>query len=195
HVIAEISATQKHPSGDLPRVWWIGSGLASSMPFHAAGVHARGSTENAYSRMISSYTPSIKVLAYARNQVKRAKEAPVAQETMVIAAMPTSPKGPDDKKAPKDLPGVREETEELLNSARSQIRTTVLTHPSADQVLGALKTCRIAHFACHGTSDILDPSNGGLILQKSAGPDEAFEQDRLAVHRVSELRLRSAQIA
>ncbi|KAH7111457.1 CHAT domain-containing protein, partial [Dactylonectria estremocensis] len=195
HIITEVSATQKHLSGDLPRVWWIGSGLASSMPFHAAGVHARGSTENAYSRMISSYTPSIKALAYARNQAKQVKEAPVAQETMVIAAMLTSPKGPADMKAPKDLPGVREETEEILNLARSQIRTTVLTHPSADQVLGVLKTCHIAHFACHGTSDYSDPSNSGLILQKSTGPDEAFEQDRLTVQRVSELRLRCAQIA
>lgn len=114
---------------------------------------------------------------------------------MVIAAMPTSPKGPADKKAPKDLPGVREETEELLNSARSQICMTVLTHPSADQVLGVLKTCRIAHFTYHGTSDYSDPSNSGLILQKSAGPDEAFEQDRLTVQRVSELRLRHTQVA
>jgi len=58
---------QNRPTQDLPRVWWIGTGLASSMPFHAAGLHMRGSTENAYSRVISSYTPSIKALAHARN--------------------------------------------------------------------------------------------------------------------------------
>ncbi|KAH7140518.1 CHAT domain-containing protein [Dactylonectria estremocensis] len=195
HIIAEISTTQKQLSEGLPRVWWIGSGLASSMPFHAAGVHARRSTENTYSRMISSYTPSIKALAYARNQAKRPQEALAAQDTMVIATMPTSPKRPGDKKAPKDLPGAIEEMGKLLNSARSHISTTALTHPSADQVLEVLKTCRIAHFACHGTSDYSDPSNSGLILQKSAGPDEAFEQDRLTVQRVSELRLRSEQIA
>jgi hypothetical protein len=37
------------------------------MPFHAAGLHMRRSMENAYSRVISSYTPSIKALAHARN--------------------------------------------------------------------------------------------------------------------------------
>ncbi|KAK2601561.1 hypothetical protein QQS21_004879 [Conoideocrella luteorostrata] len=195
HILSEISATQKHPSEGRLRVWWIGSGLASSMPFHAAGVHTRESKENTYSRIISSYTPSIKALAYTQNQAKHVEDAPVAQGTILIAAMPTSPKGPSDKKALRNLPGVKEETEEILNLARSQMHTTVLTHPSADQVLGILKTCRIAHFACHGTLDYLDPSNSGLILQRSAGSDQAFEQDRLTVQRVSELRLRHAQIA
>jgi tetratricopeptide (TPR) repeat protein len=197
HIVAEVSASQTHPSEGLPRVWWIGSGLASSMPFHAAGVHTRGSKENAYCRMISSYTPSIKALDYAQKQAKRAQEALVAQDTntMLIAAMPTSPKGLGDKKAPKKLPGVEEEMREILILTRSHMRTTVHTHPSTDQVLEALKTCRIAHFACHGTSDYSDPSNSGLILQKSTGPDEALVQDRLTVQRVSGLRLRYAQIA
>ncbi|KAF5227665.1 hypothetical protein FAUST_11634 [Fusarium austroamericanum] len=197
HIVPEISASQTHPSEGLPRVWWIGSGLASSMPFHAAGIHTRGSKENAYCRMISSYTPSIKALGYAQNQAKRAQEALVAQDvnTMLIVAMPTSPKGPGDKKAPKKLPGVEEEMREILILAHSQTRPTVLTHPSADQVLEVLKTCRIAHFACHGTSDYSDPSNSGLILQKSIGPDESLMQDRLTVQQVSDLRLIYAQIA
>jgi tetratricopeptide (TPR) repeat protein len=197
HIVAEISASQTHQSEGLPRVWWIGSGLASSMPFHAAGVHTRGSKENAYCSMISSYTPSIKALGYAQKQAKRAQEALVAQDanTMLIAAMPTTPKGPNDKKAPKKLPGVEEEMREILNLARPQKSATVLMHPSVDQVLEVLKSCRIAHFACHGILDCSDPFNSGLILQKTAGPDEALVQDRLTVQRVSDLRLRYAQIA
>ncbi|KAK2675154.1 hypothetical protein RAB80_010138 [Fusarium oxysporum f. sp. vasinfectum] len=197
HIVAGISASKTHPSEGLPRVWWIGSGLASSMPFHAAGVHRRGSTENAYCRLISSYTPSIKELAYAQNQAKRAQEVLMAQDTntMLIAAMPTSPKGPGDEKAPKELPRVEEEMREILILTRSHMRTTVYTHPNTNQVLEALKTCRIAHFACHGTSDYSDPSNSGLILQKSTGLDERLVQDRLTVQRVSDLRLRYAQIA
>ncbi|SPJ84208.1 uncharacterized protein FTOL_10725 [Fusarium torulosum] len=207
HIVAEVSASQTHPSEGLPRVWWIGSGLASSMPFHAAGVHGRGSKENAYCRMISSYTPSIKALSYAQKQAKRAQEALVLQgadadadtdidtDKMLIAAMPTTPKAPGNKKPPKELPKVEKEMQEILNLARSQTSITVLTHPSADQVLEVLKSCCIAHFACHGTSDYSDPSNSGLILQKCMAPDEALEQDRLTVQRVAELRLRYAQIA
>ncbi|KAF9768609.1 hypothetical protein IL306_014058 [Fusarium sp. DS 682] len=197
HIVIEVSALQTQPNDSLPRVWWIGSGLASSMPFHAAGIHTENSKENAYYKMISSYTPSIKALRYAQKQAKRTQEALVAQNanTMLIAAMPTSPKGPNDKKAPKSLRGVEKETQEILILTRPHTSTIALTHPSADQVLEVLETCRIAHFACHGTSDYSDPSNSGLILQKSVGPDEALVQDRLTVQRVSDLRLRYAQIA
>ncbi|KAH6986677.1 hypothetical protein EDB80DRAFT_756432 [Ilyonectria destructans] len=79
------------------------------------------------------------------------------------------------RRALNKLPGVIEETAEILTSTRSYIHTTVLTHPSADQVLEVLKTCHIAHFTCHRLSDYLDPSN--------------------SVQRVSELWLRCAQIA
>jgi CHAT domain-containing protein len=65
----------------------------------------------------------------------------------------------------------------ILILTRSHMRTTVYTHPSTDQVLEALKTCRIAHFACHGTSVYSDPSNSGLILQKSTGIDEHLVQE------------------
>ncbi|KAJ9419210.1 CHAT domain-containing protein [Fusarium oxysporum] len=183
HIVAEISASKTHPSEGLPRVWWIGSGLASSMLFHAAGVHTRGSTENAYCRLISSYTPSIKELAYAQNQAKRAQEDLMAQDTntMLIAAMPISPKGSGDEKAPKELP-------RILILTRSHMRTTVYTHPSTDQVLEALKTCRIAHFACHGTSVYSDPSNIPELTS-------AWYKNRLTVQRVSDLRLRYAQMA
>ncbi|KAK2471018.1 hypothetical protein H9L39_17249 [Fusarium oxysporum f. sp. albedinis] len=103
----------------------------------------------------------------ARSWAKRAQEALVAQDanTMLIAAMPTSPKGPGDKKAPKKLPGVEEEMREILILTRPHTNAVALTHPSADQVLEVLKTCRIAHFACHGKSDTFDPCNSGLILQ------------------------------
>jgi CHAT domain-containing protein len=167
------------------------------MPFYAAGVYTRGSKENAYYRIISSYTPSTKALTYTQKQAKRAQEALVAQDTntMLIAAMPTSPKGPGDKRTPNNLPRVEEEMREILILTRSHMRTIAYTNPSADQVLEVLKTCRIAHFACHRASDYSDPSNSGLILQKSTRPDEALVQDRLTVQQGSDLRLRYSQNA
>src|ERR1700727_2991224 len=80
---------QNRPTQGLPRVWWIGTGLASSMPFHAAGLHRRGSTENAYSRVISSYTPSIKALAYARNCARSTGESRATPGSLLITTMPT----------------------------------------------------------------------------------------------------------
>ena len=46
------------PIGDKwPRVWWIGSGLLSVLPIHAAGHHSDGSARTAIDRVISSYVP------------------------------------------------------------------------------------------------------------------------------------------
>ncbi|KAN0071674.1 CHAT domain containing protein [Elaphomyces granulatus] len=194
-ILGEIS-TQNRPTQGLPRVWWMGTGLASSMPFHAAGLHMRGSTENAYSRVISSYTPSIKALAYARNWARSTEESRAAHGSLLVATMPTTPRGRSEKNPPKDLPGVTKERDEIIKAAHDRINVVALNQPSAEQVLESLKVCRIAHFACHGTSDSLDPSNSGLILQKSSNePGEVFEQDRLTAHRIAELQLRHTQIA
>ncbi|KAN0071690.1 CHAT domain containing protein [Elaphomyces granulatus] len=194
-ILGEIS-TQSRPTQGLPRVWWMGTGLASSMPFHAAGFHMRGSTENAYSRIISSYTPSIKALAYARNWARSTEESRAAHGSLLVATMPTTPRGRSEKNPPKDLPGVTKERDEIIKAAHDRITVVALNQPSAEQVLESLKVCRIAHFACHGTSDNLDPSNSGLILQKRSNePGEVFEQDRLTAHRIAELQLRHTQIA
>lgn len=36
-ILKELEDIQASDSHDLPRVWWIGTGIASSFPFHAAG--------------------------------------------------------------------------------------------------------------------------------------------------------------
>ena len=59
---------QLAPSTGLPRVFWIGVGELSRAPFHAAGNHRPGSTDNTLSRAISSYVPSIKALVYSRRR-------------------------------------------------------------------------------------------------------------------------------
>ncbi|KAK8144211.1 hypothetical protein G3M48_006156 [Beauveria asiatica] len=195
-VLDRIGATYKHSGQDRPRVWWIGTGLASSMPFHAAGDHVSGAAQNCYERVISSYTPSIKALSYAQGQARGMEAESSLNDSFLIMAMPTTPIRRGDKKAPNDLPGVMRETEELIKAAKGIHETVVLTHPCAQQVLDRLETCRIAHFACHGTSDRVDPSNSGLILQKGGHePGSTPEQDHLTMHAVSELRLKGTQIA
>ena len=137
----------------------------------------RGSTENAYSRVISSYTPSIKTLAYAQNWARSTEEPRAAHGSLLITIMPTTPRGRSEKHAPSALPGVIKEENEIVKAAHDRITTVILNQPSAEQVLESLETCRFAHFACHGISDSLDPSNSGLILQKSSNElGEPFEQ-------------------
>lgn len=178
----------------LPRVWWIGTGLASSMPFHAAGIHSGGSTENALSRAISSYVPSIKALGYSRH---RARVTDPAGGTLLITTMPTTPgngHGLDqNSRRPPELPGVVEEKRRVVGAAGGHLKIESLDLPSVGQVVDRLENCCIAHFACHGYTDHSDPSNSGLILQNCVGGQD--EQDTLTVRRVSELKLKKARVA
>jgi CHAT domain-containing protein len=151
------------------------------MPFHAAGVHSPRSDKTLFNRVVSSYTPSIKALAYSREQWRKDN---ALGEKMLLATMNTTPDLPP-------LHGVEKEKQAIL-ATLSEVR--VLEHPSADLILQNLEHCSIAHFACHGLTNYADPSKSGLVLQKQ---DEAGSliQDALTVHDVSELKLKRARIA
>ncbi|KAK5994026.1 Small ribosomal subunit uS17B-like protein [Cladobotryum mycophilum] len=165
-VVEEILST--HRGEDSPRVWWIGAGLGSSMPFHAAGTHSIHSEENAYSKVLSSYVPSIKVLGHAHSRARRARGAP---GPFLVATMQTTPPRAPNMRPPADLRGVPDERQKVLTSR-----------------------CDIAHFACHGLTDHKDPSNSGLLLQRSIDGGAAVEQDRLTMQKVSSLHLASARL-
>ena len=159
------------------------------MPFHAAGPHLadpEGADLNnsAYSMAVSSYVPSIKALAHARSRARRAGRT---VGSLLIATMPTTP-------GLLALRGVEKEKDHVADAAGRLLPTTVLRHPSVDQVVDSLRDCSIAHFACHGYTDSVDPSGSALVLQSSKGGN-GLEQDMLTVHRISELDLACAQVA
>lgn len=159
------------------------------MPFYAAGHYladpnGAGLNNNAYSMAVLSYVPSIKALAHAR---RRARYAERAIGSLLIAAMPTTP-------GARALYGVEGGKDLVAAAAGRLLPMTVLLHPSVDQVVDSLRDCSIAHFACHGYTESIDPSSSALILQSSKG-DNGPEKDMLTVHRISELDLACAQVA
>lgn len=174
---------------DLPRVWWIGSGLGSTMPFHAAGIHTRDSTANTISRVVSSYTPSIKALAWA--QTRHSKIQNRSRGAFMMTTMPTTP-------GYKALSGVTREKDEIIAKISGHIETQALDLPDSQSVLKHLSQCSIAHFACHGTIDRQDPSNSGLILRRTTKTNQGglkVEQDRLTVRTISQMSLHCTSIA
>ena len=182
--------TISDPAGRDPlRIWWVGSGLAASMPFHAAGIHSMNATENAYSRTVSSYAPSIKALAHAREQ---AKEEIRTRGSLLIATMPTTP-AQENEKPPCSLLGVSEEKDKVLELSKGHLPAEHVEQPSVGQVIEELQHCSVAHFACHGSTDHIDPSKSRLILQKRE--EATLKQDWLTVGRISELNLSYARIA
>lgn len=183
-ILVECKCRMQQSKRDLPRIWWIGTGLASSMPFHAAGDHSPRSERNLFNRAISSFTPSIKTLAYSRERLRKNDNQ---EENLLLATMTTTPGLPT-------LRGVEDEKETILKLLPAYLQSDVQEHPSAKSIIRSLKHCSIAHFACHGLTNYTDPSKSGLVLQKQ-DENGSLVQDAMTVHDVSELKLHCARIA
>ncbi|KAF7172189.1 hypothetical protein CNMCM5623_004429 [Aspergillus felis] len=157
-----------------PRVWWIGTGLASSFPFHAAGDDTAGPAENTYSHVISSYTPSIKALLYSKKQAVKICAPSYDPLKLLVVSMAQTP-------GARDLPAVKKETAVVVEALKESVRIEMLDQPDTAKVMHHLRHCKIAHFACHGVSNSTDPSQSGLVLQ--AGTAEP-RQDILSVRDI-----------
>ena len=171
-----------------PRLWWCVSGLLSFLPVHAAGHHdtrADAAPATVIDRVISSYTPTLRALTHARRPgpatVGGGRDRPGAGDRVVAVAMPHTP-------GAADLPGAQAEAAGLQR--RFPGRVTVLTGTQAthDTVLAALPAGRWAHFACHGASDLSNPSASCLLLTD-------HRQRPLTVVDVARLRLDGAGLA
>ena len=178
-----------HPPGQgkrWPRLWWCVSGLLSFLPLHAAGYHDTppgAAPATVTDRVISSYTPTIRALAYARRARLADPGAGTATggDRVLAVAMPHTP-------GARDLPGAQAEAAGLQDCFPGQV--SVLTGPEAtrDAVLRELPAARWAHFACHGSSDLTDPSASRLLLADHL-------QQPLTVVDVARLRLEEADLA
>ncbi len=65
-IVAEVLAAIPEllgPAGEPPRVWWLPIGLLGLLPIHAAG---HPDQVSALEKMISSYIPTLRSLAYSR---------------------------------------------------------------------------------------------------------------------------------
>jgi CHAT domain-containing protein/tetratricopeptide (TPR) repeat protein len=170
---------------ELHRVWWIASGAAAGLPFHAAAPKSRP-TEGALSFTVPSYAPSMKALLHSFQCSSQSSASPNREENgklnMSIITMKTSPGGYNN------LPGVQNEKEVLLNAIGNRWDCIDLSQPSADRALQALSSSDIVHFACHGVANIGDPSESHLILEKCAGDGGGKTVDKLTVSQLMALK-------
>lgn len=149
------------PEHDWPRVWWTPVGDLALMPLHAAGRHRepagpRG-RPTAMDRVVSSYTPTVRALAHARQRDAQ----PMGQMRSLIVAMPTTP-GTD-----QPLPHARREAA-LLEPLLPGATTLVDPPPTRNAVLDHLTSSTVAHFACHSVTDPRNPARGRLLLNDHA---------------------------
>ncbi|MCX5215854.1 CHAT domain-containing protein [Kitasatospora sp. NBC_00240] len=185
------------PSDDWPRVWWATGGLLGLLPLHAAGHHGPGlAGESVMDRVVSSYTPTIRALDYARRQYTAASQTSAATDDVrsLVVAMPTTP-------GQRALPFAAEEAALLASRLPSPALLVEPDHYSVDgadkaafeaptlsAVLDELPRCAIAHFACHGAHDTADPSRSYLLLHDHATAP-------LTIASLAPVRLERARLA
>ncbi len=166
-----------------PRIWWCPTGILSLLPLHAAGRHGtRDDPEPAtvVDRVISSYTPTVRALAYAR----RAPAAATRTDTRILAvSMPTTPHLPQG-----DLPGASKEVAQLRDRYGQEVTVIAGLEATRDAVMARLPTARWAHFACHGEVDVDRPSTSRLLLHD-------HDTRPFTVADVIRLRLETAEFA
>jgi tetratricopeptide (TPR) repeat protein len=179
-MLESLKGTADNPA----RVWWVPGGLLGRLPLHAAGYHRRRGGDTVMDRVVSSYTPTIRALARARQRIRSSARP----ERSLIVAMPTTP-----GQAP--LRHARSEAGRLQTLLPDPVLLINEDPPSPDDrkptkanVLSHLASANIAHFACHAATDSTAPSNSRLYLYD-------WQQDPLTVVSLYGVHLDHAQLA
>ena len=153
-----------HGGQDLPRVWWLMNGWNCLLPIHAAGDHDHaiksGEPCTVIDRTISSYIPTLRALDHVRKSAA-AFSSTVRNDHPNIALLVKMPTTVDDK----ELSNVSTEISLVEQKLQDRFQVTSLDRPKRSDVLPLLATSSMAHFACHGTADINDPSLSQLKLR------------------------------
>jgi tetratricopeptide (TPR) repeat protein len=184
-VLKRLGITGPPRNGEpWPRLWWCPSGLMSFLPLHAAGHHDTSSDAapaTVIDRVVCSTTPTLRALAHAGRGV--ADPVKPGSDRAVVVAMSYTPGNRSD------LPGAEAEASLVRRHfPGTEVSTFTGWAATHEAVLAALPEARWAHFACHGDSDLTDPSSSHLLLAD-------HQTHPLTVVDLAGLRMDSAELA
>ncbi|KAL8909892.1 MAG: hypothetical protein Q9171_004805 [Xanthocarpia ochracea] len=174
-VLEALRFTQTPSDGRWPHIWWIPTGPLARFPIHAAGRHSQSSMDAVLDRVVSSYSSSVKAIVYGRRHRSQPTSRP-RSEKVVLLAMHKTPNN-------YDLHFATQEVHELARLCSSMKLQVIEPLPYKEQVLSALSSCQIFHFAGHGSTHDLDPSKSLLLLRD-------WETEPLTVASLLEINLR-----
>jgi CHAT domain-containing protein len=173
-VLPALLAACAHEPGERPRIWWCPTGLLTLLPLHAAGLPDGG--PSVLDHFVSSYALTLRMLLKTRQPAGTAPDPdPVAP---MVVAMPDTP-------GQRPLPSADREADDFAERFLGARQFRAETATPADVKRALAQSPPIAHFACHGTQDVTDPSAGYLALHGG----------RLPIGEVGRLRLDSAELA
>ncbi|KAH0430361.1 hypothetical protein CcaCcLH18_07873 [Colletotrichum camelliae] len=156
-VLDALGFTKTPPNDDSwPHVWWIPTGPLVRFPLHAAGNHLQGHSETVLDRVVSSYASSVKSIINTRQQPQK----PTGNQDLqvVLVAMPKTPSQSVLHHATKEVDTVRG----ICTSIGVPYRQP---QPYQKAVLDDLNSCRVFHFAGHGSTHPIDPLQSRLLLE------------------------------
>ncbi|KAF3941401.1 hypothetical protein ABW19_dt0206620 [Dactylella cylindrospora] len=182
-ILEKLNFTQYQPNlmDEQCRIIWIPTGPFIKLPIHAAGRHARGSTETVMDRVISSYSSSLRSYCYA----KQARSAITNAQSDKIEFPKNSPKnallvGMSKTLGFPDLKFVDREIGKLESLCpKLGINPWIPFVRTCEEIKKNLKDSCIIHFAGHGYSDPLDPSQSGIRLEDGLLTVESIQKLRL----------------
>ncbi|KAF7343295.1 CHAT domain-containing protein [Mycena venus] len=136
-------------SSQPPRVWWCPTGSFAFLPLHAAGIYQPASTDCVTDYVISSYTPTLTALL----------DPPLVDPSSFKITAVVEPSAPNCS----PLPGVEDELARIMDHVPNDW-ISPLCNTKGTTVLDHLKDSSIVHFACHGTQNLNNPLDSGLML-------------------------------
>jgi CHAT domain-containing protein len=133
-------------------------------------------------RTISSYTPTIRALRYARERMAAAPGDGLLKS--LVIAMAETPEATPLNGAWGEAQLVRE----ALSAAAVEVTVLKDDLATTAAVLGRIDQSAIVHFGCHGLNDPSDPSQSRLLLHD-------HRRNPLTIGTLSSIRLAKAQLA
>ncbi|KAG5744388.1 hypothetical protein H9Q70_012903 [Fusarium xylarioides] len=156
-VLSALGFTGVSPEERLSRIWWIPTGLLSIYPLHAAGRHYKGSQETVIDRAMSSYSSSIRAIIRTRSRAGLSP-FPEDNERTVFVSMERTP-------GYSTLLSAGKEIAQLRPICESKGFEVVEPKSLKEDIVSQLPGCKVFHFAGHGATNLLDPSQSSLLLE------------------------------
>ncbi|KAI6305690.1 hypothetical protein MCOR34_008448 [Pyricularia oryzae] len=145
------------PAGNVwQHIWWIPTGILTRFPLHAAGHHHKHNAETTMGMVVSSYSPSIRSIIHTRRKQGSEKDADLGLNVVLV----------DMRETPGHTPLLYATVE---TKAVEQVCKSIglrCDRPLAckEDILAALESCEVLHFAGHGGT-CPDPLRSFLLLK------------------------------
>lgn len=145
-------------------------------PIHAAT--SRNYKRTALDLVVSSYTTSIRALIHVRAQISR---TPANSTRVLLASMPTTP-------GRQPLSFVKGEIDIIDKLLPQSIERNILDLPDKAKLIESMESSTVAHLACHGEMNCLNPSKSLILLSD-------WETDPFLVTEMAKMNLEGAELS